>query len=791
MERKSILGIIALAVLWLLVSVSASAQSGVVVINPGDDARAIVDRHPAGTTFLFRAGVHRMTSTIEPRRGDVFDGEVGAVLNGARVLSGFEREGNLWVIKGQTQQGPRTNATHGYEVCDAQHPRCEYPEELFVDGVPLLHVDNKSKVAAGKWFFDYGNDRIYMADDPNGRLVETAVTTYAFLGSGQDNVTIRNLTIEKYASPTQQGTIQARGTTGWLIENVTSQWNHGAGISTDTAMRVINSRFNYNGHLGIHGRGDNLLIEGNEIAYNNWAGHDLEWEAGGTKFSRTDGLVVRNNYVHHNQGVGLWTDIDNINVLYEGNLVTHNLRFGLFHEISYAAIIRNNTLEYNNYQRYGGQIYISNSSDVEIYGNQVVVGDKLGDSIVIFHKERGVGAHGPWLSRNINVYNNTVVFTAGTGWAGSTLHYQTPGRWDNSTNKFDGNTYYLSDADFQHWSWGRDKLKWSQFRERGQERNGKMIATTLPELSNLTVTGSLNQAPVRPGYSWRHANNENNGPAAPWYHVTVRKGGQVLLDQWYEAALICQGVNCSVNPGVELTSAGDYLLTVQAWSEATGYGVNEDYSFTVNLPTPGNTQNMTVSTDSMGRPRITWREDTAVSWYQIYVGTADLSQQMYLEWHEKTGDLCTNGTCTLTLNIYPTNGDYAVYMQSWGPGGFSPDWAGPANFSLTQPTPEVPGTLQVDNPNSTRPQFSWKGVAGATFYQLWIGTPGPDFVTQYQGWYSAAEMGCEDLSFCNVVPNTDLPTGGEYVWYVQAWGPGGFSTGGVSGWAEGRTVLNP
>jgi len=26
---------------------------------------------------------------------------------------------------------------------------------------------------------------------------------------------------------------------------------------------------------------------------------------------------------------------------------------------------------------------------------------------------------------------------------------------------------------------------------------------------------------------------------------------------------------------------------------------------------------------------------------------------------------------------------------------------------------------------------------------------------------------------------------GNYIWYVRAWGPGGFSEGGIQGWAEG------
>ena len=84
-----------------------------------------------------------------------------------------------------------------------------------------------------------------------------------------------------------------------------------------------------------------------EIAFNNYAGYKADWEAGGTKFWATTGLVVRNSCVHHNAGPGLWTDYDNIDTLYEGNIVFSNANDGIKHEISYDAIIRDNIVAGN------------------------------------------------------------------------------------------------------------------------------------------------------------------------------------------------------------------------------------------------------------------------------------------------------------------------------------------------------------------------------------------------------------------------------------------------------------
>ena len=66
----------------------------------------------------------------------------------------------------------------------------------------LKHVGSLSGVGPGRWYFDYGADKIYFADDPTGKTVETSVSAFAFRGGG-NTVTISGLIIEKYASPPQ------------------------------------------------------------------------------------------------------------------------------------------------------------------------------------------------------------------------------------------------------------------------------------------------------------------------------------------------------------------------------------------------------------------------------------------------------------------------------------------------------------------------------------------------------------------------------------------------------------
>lgn len=442
-------------------------------IRVDQDAAAVVSSRPAGTTFAFEAGLHRLRSPITPRNNDTFLGEEGAVISGARLLTSFERDGGLWVARGQTQEGYR-----GAGECVAESPRCKMPEELFIDDQRLEHVASRSLVAPGKWYFDYDGNAIYFADDPTGRRVETSVVQAGISGHA-DFVTVRGLVFEKFANPAQRGVIQSDRvlsvTTmgyGWLIENNTVHLSHGAGIRASDGAVVRGNRIIANGQLGVTSEGGSgTIFEGNEIAYNNAVGYSGWWEAGGSKFKETVGLIVRNNHVHHNWGPGLWTDIDNIDTLYEGNLVEHNDGIGIFHEISYSAVIRNNVVLDNarnaGASRYafvfGAGILVYSSPNVEVYGNRVA-GNWNGIAGMMHY--RGGGVQGKWELVNFHVYDNEIEMEyhpdgvgplgergvwgmSGVGQDGGQEYVYAPA----ANNRFEGNRYYVPDRNGPYFRW--------------------------------------------------------------------------------------------------------------------------------------------------------------------------------------------------------------------------------------------------------------------------------------------------------------------------------------------------
>jgi hypothetical protein len=453
----------------LALSCFGAGNSGAagVIINPGDDIQSIVDASPAGTTYKFRAGIYREIS-VRPKPGDIYEGEPGTILSGARLLTGWVADGAGWYVAAQTQEG----RIHG--VCQASHPRCNRPENVFVNGRPLLHVDTLSKVSASSYFFDYEADQIYIGQDPTGQVVEASATPIAFAPAA-DKVTVRGFVIEKYAIPAQMGAVGGQSPrAGWVIEENIIRWNHGTGVRLGDDSVLRNNKILHNGQQGFSGRGRNIRVEGNEVAYNLWNGTNPSWEGGGAKIVRSVAYLARNNWVHHNAGRGLWTDIDNVDTVYEYNTVTDNSQDGLAHEISYSARISDNIAARNgdsfDVWLWGSNILIQNSSNVEVAGNYVEVAASGGNGIGIIEQSRGSGMLGPWVSRDVRVQGNVVVHKGRAGRNGAVEDHGNEQFFSETWGlRFDGNTYHTPAAGRALFAWDKSALSLPGFRSAGQE----------------------------------------------------------------------------------------------------------------------------------------------------------------------------------------------------------------------------------------------------------------------------------------------------------------------------------
>lgn len=450
---------------------SSTLPNGAIEIRTNQNAAQVAAQHGPGTTFVFESGIHRGVS-ITPQGGDVFLGAPGAVLSGAKVLSSWNTGSGYWYAGGQTSQ-IAPHGSCGYNDDGSRYDACQYSEQLFVDGEPWWQVTSIGQLAYGRWFFDYGSDRVYLGANPGGHLVELSTTQAAFSGSAS-YVTISGLVIEKYASRAQHGAVHGSNSVGWIVSGNELRLNHGYGLRIGRAMQALNNNIHHNGQIGMGGVGDDVLIQGNEIAYNHTAGFLNDWEAGGTKFAVSKRMVIRDNWVHHNAGRGIWTDIDNIDLLIEGNLVESNGNGGIVHEIGYAATIRNNVSRYNGHDFspwiWGAQIVVQNSRDVLVTGNDVTVSASGGgNGITVVNQSRGSGAYGAHVSENVTVTGNTMrhLSTAGQNGANAGCHMN---------NTFNDNTYIAPQRWFEiHGIEWCGTKNWNQFQAAGQEGSGTVI----------------------------------------------------------------------------------------------------------------------------------------------------------------------------------------------------------------------------------------------------------------------------------------------------------------------------
>jgi hypothetical protein len=247
----------------------------------------------------------------------------------------------------------------------------------------------------------------------------------AFSG-GATNVTLDSITVVNYDTGWQGAAIRPQTqASGWVVRNVSALRNGWAGLLAADGMKILGGHYNDNDQLGIGGNaatgvlvdgldGDPATMDGPELARNQTLHASCTFEGGGMKWD-VGQVTVRNAYVHDNDCRGLWADINARGALIEHNLVEHNLREGIFYEISQDAIIRNNKVYGNGHAATGwywdAGILVYASFNVEVYGNRLS-GNYNGITGVQQNRlEFTPPAH---LLDNLHVYDNLICASDGS-----------------------------------------------------------------------------------------------------------------------------------------------------------------------------------------------------------------------------------------------------------------------------------------------------------------------------------------------------------------------------------------
>ena len=268
-----------------------------------------------------------------------------------------------------------------------------------------------------------------------------------------------------------------------LIEDNETRYNN-TGIHASSNQTISNNYIHHNVQIGLDGGPlSNVIIENNDLSFNNTGHFDPNWDAGGSKIIGGQAgsyfVTWRNNHLHDNYGQAIWSDTNVHNALYEGNLIENNWGAGLFHEISWAATVRGNLLR-NNMQAelnlglscaHGAQIAANNSQDMVITGNTV---EAYGTNAICLQSTTRTSTQSvfPQSLANISVTNNVVKLrgVVTIGWVGDVPAHGI---------SFSGNTYYVDVLSNRYWMPNqRSNMTWQEWQAAGQDTTGTLLTLT-------------------------------------------------------------------------------------------------------------------------------------------------------------------------------------------------------------------------------------------------------------------------------------------------------------------------
>jgi hypothetical protein len=190
-------------------------------------------------------------------------------------------------------------------------------------------------------------------------------------------------------------------------------------------------------------------------------------------------------------------------------------------------------------------------------------------------------------------------------------------------------------------------------------------STVLPGAATLlSPNGSLGSN-HNPTYRW------NEVAGASYYYLWVNGPSGNVIQQWYQASVVCSGGTCSITPAVTLAN-GAHTWWIQTWNGA-GYGPwSAGMTFTpgaaiLTAPTG------TISTHT---PTYSWNEVTGMTWYYLWVNGP--SGNVIKQWYEAS-TVCSGGTCSVTPATTLASGAHTWWIQTWNSSGYGP-WSSAMNF---------------------------------------------------------------------------------------------------------------
>jgi parallel beta-helix repeat protein len=311
--------------------------------------------------------------------------------------------------------------------------------------------------------------------EPGAVLDGENIAPYAFQAHLTNSVTIRGLRVTRYAPPAHTAAVDAVETRGWLIEDNEIDHNSNGvlrayGLRLGSWSLVRRNKIHHNGWLGINCYNEtDTVVENNEL-YANPAAlfEDTVGEAANMKLFDCGRITIRGNNVHDGLFRGIWVDTMQPDITIEDNRVVNHGHQGIWYEVSYRGVIRNNYVENAGYRGSpsidwptDAGIHVTNSPDVSVLNNTVV--NSLNG--VIAHQAAGYpnGRYGTNELRNLLVQGNTIIMQQGQN--GIVENVGSNSVFLSWNNRFEGNHYHLHTIPkpFSWMSLDLDEVEWQGY----------------------------------------------------------------------------------------------------------------------------------------------------------------------------------------------------------------------------------------------------------------------------------------------------------------------------------------
>lgn len=168
-------------------------------------------------------------------------------------------------------------------------------------------------------------------------------------------------------------------------------------------------------------------------------------------------------------------------------------------------------------------------------------------------------------------------------------------------------------------------------------------------------------------------------------------------------------------------------------------------------------------TTEVTTPTFTWSEDPYSTWYKLFIWDSS-EKTVHTQWYDAS-NICSGGSCSVTLESDLPSDDYQWWVKSWN--DYGSVWCDGMSFTVQRdetPPSKVAHTSPLGTVQDSTPTFIWNADSASTWYKFWVGTPNGDKI--FAQWYDASEI-CSGGN-CSVTLESEL-TGGDYEWYVKSW----------------------